>query len=93
MTTCIGAGSVVARIDSRVFLGELSMIIDAAYSITVKAASTLAAQRIERDLFLRVAAEFPEFSLQVMKNLSGKLGRSMAAAQRGQEPVQLTRWG
>ncbi len=73
-----GAGNVLARIGTCVFLGELSMITDAAYGITVKAVSMLAAQRIERELFLRVAAEFPEFSLQVMENLSSKLGRSMA---------------
>jgi CRP-like cAMP-binding protein len=73
-----GAGDVVARIEGRAFLGELSMITDAAYTVTVRTASALAAQRIERDLFLRVATEFPEFSLRVMKNLSGKLGRSVA---------------
>ena len=33
---------------------------------------------IGHELLLRVAAEFPEFSLKVMKNLSGKLDRSVA---------------
>ena len=73
-----GAVNLVARVDGRAFLGELSMITNAAYPATVRAASELAAQRIERELFLRVAAEFPEFSLKVMKNLSGKLDRSVA---------------
>ncbi|MDP9137394.1 MAG: cyclic nucleotide-binding domain-containing protein, partial [Pseudomonadota bacterium] len=73
-----GVSNLVARIAGREFLGELSMITDAAYTVTVRAATELAAQRIDRELFLRVAAEFPEFSLKVMKNLSSKLDRSVA---------------
>jgi CRP-like cAMP-binding protein len=74
-----GAGRVMARIGGRTFLGELSMITDAAYAVSVRAAGPLVAQRIERDLFLRIAAEFPEFGLRVAKNLSGKLGQSISA--------------
>ena len=73
-----GAVNLVARVAGGAFLGELSMITNAAYPATVRAASDLAVQRIGRELFLRVAAEFPEFSLKVMKNLSGKLDRSVA---------------
>jgi CRP-like cAMP-binding protein len=72
-----GAGNILGRVGGQAFLGELSMISNAAYPVTVRAASTLAAQRIDRDLFLRVAAEFPEFSLKVMNNLSGKLDRTV----------------
>ena len=74
----LGSGHVVARIGGGAFLGELSMITNAPYGVTVRTASELAAQRIERDLFFRVAAEFPEFSLKVMQNLSGKLGQTVA---------------
>jgi CRP-like cAMP-binding protein len=73
-----GAGEPIAKVEGRAFLGEASMISNAAYAVTVRAATALAAQRIERQLFLRVAAEFPEFSLKAMRNLSQKLDRSMA---------------
>jgi CRP-like cAMP-binding protein len=72
-----GNGHVIATAESGALLGEVSMIANVAYRVTVKAASTFKAKRIERDLILRLAAEFPEFGTSIMRNLALRLGRSV----------------
>ena len=56
-----------------VFVGEIGMIAGAPYSITVTAVGKVIAARISRELFLRVAREFPEFGLRVQATLAAKL--------------------
>jgi CRP/FNR family cyclic AMP-dependent transcriptional regulator len=81
-----GTGNVVATIESGALLGELSMIADIPYAVTVKTVSAFAAQRIERNIFVRVATEFPEFGERVMRNLAKKVETS-AAAFRSAKPL------
>jgi CRP-like cAMP-binding protein len=72
-------GDVVATAESGALLGELSMIANVAYGVTVKTTSTLAVQKIDRELFLRVAAEFPEFGTRILQKLAARLGLSIQA--------------
>ena len=58
-------------------LGEVAMIGGSPYSITARAADAVMAARIDRDLFLRVAQEFPEFGTAVLRSLARKLELSM----------------
>lgn len=58
-------------------LGEVAMIGATAYSITATAAEPVATARIDRELFLRVAQEFPEFGTAVLRALSRKLDVSV----------------
>jgi CRP-like cAMP-binding protein len=74
-----GSGRIVATAESGALLGELAMIANVAYGVTVRAASVLSAKRIERDLFLRLVAEFPEFGAAIMRNVALRLGRSVEA--------------
>lgn len=60
------------------FLGEVAMIGGSAYSITATATEPVAAVRIDRDLFMRVATEFPEFGASVFHALARKLEGSMS---------------
>ena len=80
------AGRVVATAESGALLGELSMIANVAYGVTVKTASDFAAKRIDRDLFIRMAGEFPEFGMGIMRNIAERLGRS-AGAFKGLRPL------
>jgi len=77
--TTEASGDVVATAESGALLGELSMIANVAYGVTVKTASTFAAQRIDRELFLRVAGEFPEFGAGILRKLASRLGLSVQA--------------
>ena len=58
-------------------LGEVAMIGGSPYSITARALEPVATARIDRDLFLRVAQEFPEFGTAVMRSLTRKLELSV----------------
>jgi CRP-like cAMP-binding protein len=71
-------GEVIATAEGGALLGELSMIANAAYGVTVKTASLLKAKKIDRGLFIRLAGEFPEFGMGVMRNIALRLSRSVA---------------
>lgn len=58
-------------------LGEVAMIGGSAYSITGRAADAVATARIDRELFLRVAQEFPEFGAAVLRSLARRLDSSV----------------
>ena len=58
-------------------LGEVAMIGASPYSITARAADEVATARIDRELFMRVAQEFPEFGNAVFRTLARKLDLSV----------------
>jgi len=58
-------------------LGEVAMIGDRPYSLTATAAGEVETVRIDRDLFMRVAQEFPDFGLAVANVLAQKLDLAM----------------
>jgi CRP-like cAMP-binding protein len=70
-------GKVVATAESGALLGELSMIANVAYGVTVKTTSAFAAKRFDREVFMRLTSEFPEFGMGVMRNIAVRLGRSI----------------
>lgn len=59
-------------------LGEVAMIGGSAYSISGIATETVDAARIDRELFMRVATEFPEFGAAVFRALARKLEGSVS---------------
>jgi CRP-like cAMP-binding protein len=58
-------------------LGEVAMIGGRHYGLTATATEPVSALSIERDLFMRVATEFPEFAATVFRSLSTKLEQSI----------------
>jgi CRP-like cAMP-binding protein len=72
-----GSGRIVATAESGALLGELAMIANVAYGVTVKAAGALTAKRIDREMFMRLVAEFPEFGAAIMRNIAWRLGQSI----------------
>jgi CRP-like cAMP-binding protein len=67
-------------------LGEIAMIGERPYSVTATAVETVSTARIDRDLFMRVAREFPEFGTAVFgvlsRRLDGVMGDLDAARQQ-----------
>ena len=55
-------------------LGEVAMIGDRPYSITATAIDAVQTARIDRELFMRVAREFPDFGSAVFSVLARRLG-------------------
>src|SRR5262245_34294849 len=72
----------VATARSGAFLGELAMIAGAAYSVNVTAKNNVSATKINRDIFMRVVGEFPDFAAKVMSALSNKLTGSVSEFDR-----------
>jgi CRP-like cAMP-binding protein len=56
-----------------VLLGEVAMISGRSYHVTATARNKLTAAAIERETFMRVAGEFPEFGVRVQRSLVRKL--------------------
>ncbi len=72
-------------------LGEVAMIGGSPYSITARAAEAVSTARIDRDLFLRVAQEFPEFGTAVLRSLARKLELSVSDLGRAREMLEKAR--
>jgi CRP-like cAMP-binding protein len=72
-------------------LGEVAMIGGSPCSITATAAEQVAAARIDRELFLRVAQEFPEFGTAVLRALSRKLEMSVRDLEDARQLLQKAR--
>ena len=58
-------------------LGEVAMIGGNPYSLTARAVEAVTTAKIDRELFMRVAGEFPEFGASVFRTLARKLDLSM----------------
>lgn len=72
-------------------LGEVAMIGGSPYSITAKAVETVSTARIDRELFLRVAQEFPEFGTAVLRILARKLEISVKDLEEARQLLQKAR--
>ena len=73
------------------FLGEVAMIGERPYSVTATAVDAVATARIDRELFMRVAREFPEFGTAEFGVLARNLGTVMSEldeARRGFESAR-----
>ncbi len=60
-----------------ILLGELAMMSGHNYSVTATARGLLTAAAIERETFLRVAGEFPEFGRRIQAAMARKLEAMM----------------
>jgi CRP-like cAMP-binding protein len=66
-------GKTVGIAEEGSFLGEIAMIGGVPYSLTARAQGAVTAARIDNDLFLRVAGEYPEFGQKVLRALAERL--------------------
>jgi len=72
-------------------LGEVAMIGDRPYSITAVAADDVQTARIDRELFMRVAREFPEFGTAVFGVLARRLEHAMSELEETREVFEQAR--
>lgn len=69
-----GGGEIeVATLGRNDFVGEIAILCDVPRTATVKALSQTVTLRITRDLFFRLVAEFPEMSVEIMRELASRL--------------------
>ncbi len=83
-----GGPLVVATLKQNEIVGEIAILCDVPRTATVRAKTELTTLRITKDLFFNLVVEFPEISVEIMRELAHRLEKttkllreSVAAAQ------------
>ena len=66
----------VAALGRNDFVGEIAILCDVPRTATVRASAKTITLRITKDLFFRLVAEFPEMSVEIMRELASRLERT-----------------
>ena len=66
----------VATLTRNDFVGEIAILCDVPRTATVQATAQTVTLRINKDLFFRLVAEFPEMSVEIMRELASRLERT-----------------
>ncbi len=63
----------VARVGANDFVGEIAILCDVPRTATVTATSTLMTMRISKELFFQLVGQFPQISVEIMRELARRL--------------------
>jgi CRP-like cAMP-binding protein len=63
----------VAKLRKNNFVGDMAILGDVPRSATIKAAESLTTLKISKDMFYRLASEFPQMALEMMRELAHRL--------------------
>ena len=63
----------VATLKRNDFVGEIAILCDVPRTATVQAKSRVVTLRIAKELFFRLIAEFPQMSVEIMRELASRL--------------------
>ena len=72
----------VASMRKNDFFGELALLCDVPRTATIQATSELATLRISKDLFYRLATEFPQMAIEVMRVIAQRLVKTTSDLQQ-----------
>jgi len=68
----------VATLARNDFVGEIAILCDVPRTATVQAKTRVVTLRIAKDLFFRLIAEFPQMSVEIMRELASRLEHTTA---------------
>ncbi|MBM3613585.1 MAG: cyclic nucleotide-binding domain-containing protein, partial [Alphaproteobacteria bacterium] len=77
-----GGPLTVAKIKKNDFVGEIAILCDVPRTATVKATSELVTLRIAKDVFFQLVQQFPQMSVELMRELAGRLERTNQKLQQ-----------
>ncbi len=72
----------VATIDANEFVGEIAILCDVPRTATVRAKNKLQTLKILKEHFLDLLSEFPDMSVEVMRELANRLSDTTAELSR-----------
>ena len=72
----------VASMRKNDFFGELALLCDVPRTATIQATSELTTLRISKDLFYRLATEFPQMAIEVMRVIAQRLVKTTSDLQQ-----------
>lgn len=76
---------VISTVGMNELMGEMGVLMNGPRTATVRAKGPVRALRISADVFLRLLTENPEVALDVMRQLSERLARSLRRIESLQE--------
>jgi len=77
----------VAKAGKNAFVGEIAIICDVPRTATVKALSELQTLRIRKEQFLKLMAEFPALSIEIMRVLAQRLATTTRELTEAREKL------
>jgi CRP-like cAMP-binding protein len=66
----------VAELDFNTIVGEIAILCNTSRTATVKASMPLEALRIRKDDFMKLLADYPEMTIEIMRVLADRLSRT-----------------
>jgi CRP-like cAMP-binding protein len=66
----------VARVGKHGFFGDIAILCDVPRTATVKATQPLTTLRITKDLFFQLVTQFPQISVEIMRELAHRLEKT-----------------
>ena len=66
----------VAELDNNSIVGEIAILCNVARTATVTATTPLEALRIRKEDFLKLLADYPEVTIEIVRVLADRLGRT-----------------
>ncbi len=69
----------VAKVGKNDFVGEIAILCDVPRTATVSATSELVTMRISKELFFQLVCQFPEMSVEIMRELANRLHKTTQA--------------
>ncbi|MFQ5972468.1 MAG: cyclic nucleotide-binding domain-containing protein [Alphaproteobacteria bacterium] len=76
-----GGPITVATLGRNDFVGEIAILCDVPRTATVRAKSEVVTLRISKELFFRLVSEFPQISVEIMRELAHRLEQTTAKLQ------------
>jgi len=71
-----GGPLVVATLKQNEIVGEIAILCDVPRTATVRAKTELTTLRVTKDLFFNLVVEFPEISVEIMRELAHRLEKT-----------------
>lgn len=78
----------VAKLARNDFVGEIAILCDVPRTATVKALSALETLKIKKEQFLKLIGEFPELSIEMMRELASRLATTTAELTEARKRVR-----
>jgi CRP-like cAMP-binding protein len=69
----------IGTVGPNAIVGEIAILCDVVRTATIKSTTPVEALRIRKDYFLKLLADFPEMTIEIIRVLAGRLNQTTAA--------------
>ncbi|MFQ5985185.1 MAG: cyclic nucleotide-binding domain-containing protein [Alphaproteobacteria bacterium] len=83
-----GGPITVARVGKNDIVGEIAILCDVPRTATVTARTELTTLKISKDLFFQLVGQFPEMSIEIMRELASRLEKTTRQLQEAKSRLE-----